>query len=184
MSIRRTSHFRDPKLELQMEELRRAAASSELEEHANRNGGVHGLGPQDVFESVAGAQSKANAALAEARSYTDQEVAQALAEARNYTDQESAQGLAEARSYTDQAAAQALAQARGDTDQESAPALAEARRYTDREVAQALAEARSYTDRELAQLQQIVLYRLAGPTSNRPGGVAVGTVYFDTTLGK
>lgn len=109
MSIRRTSHFRDPKLELQVEELRRAAASSELEEHANRNGGVHGLGPQDVFESVAGAQSKANAALVAARSYTDQ---------------------------------------------------------------------------KLEQLQQIVLYRLAGPTSNRPDGVAVGTVYFDTTLGK
>ena len=109
MSIRRTSHFRDPKMELQMEELRRAAASSELEAHANRNGGVHGLGPQDVFESVAGAQSKANAALAEARSYTDQ---------------------------------------------------------------------------ELAQLRQIVLYRREGPTSNRPDGVAVGTVYFDTTLGK
>lgn len=109
MSIRRTSHFRDPKLELQMEELRRAAAISELEEHANRNGGVHGLGPQDVFESVAGAQSKANAALSAARSYTDQ---------------------------------------------------------------------------KLAQLQQIVLYRLAGPTIDRPDGVAVGTVYFDTTLGK
>lgn len=124
MSIRRTSHFRDPKMELQIEELRRAAAVSELEEHANRNGGVHGLGPQDVFESVAGAQSKANAALAAARSYTDQELAQALAAARSYTDQ------------------------------------------------------------ELAQLQQIVLYRLAGPTSNRPDGVAVGTVYFDTTLGK
>mgnify|MGYP001316092617 CR=1 FL=1 len=139
MSIRRTSHFRDPKLELQIEELRRAAASSELEEHANRNGGVHGLGPQDVFESVAGAQAKANAALAEARSYTDQELAKALAEARSYTDQE---------------------------------------------LAQALAEARSYTDQKLEQLQQIVLYRQAGPTSNRPDGVAVGTVYFDTTLGK
>src|SRR5690606_28899814 len=124
MSIRRTSHFRDPKLELQMEELRRAAASSELEEHANRNGGVHGLGPQDVFESVAGAQAKANAALAEARSYTDQELAKALAEARSYTDQ------------------------------------------------------------KLEQLQQIVVYRQAGPTCNRPDGVAVGTVYFDTTLGK
>lgn len=109
MSIRRTFHFRDPKLELQMEEIRRGATVSELEEHAKRNGGVHGLGPQDVFESVAGAQAKADAALAEAQSYTDQ---------------------------------------------------------------------------KLAQLQQIVLYRLAGPTIDRPDGVAVGTVYFDTTLGK
>src|SRR5690606_14256426 len=92
--------------------------------------------------------------------------------------------LAEARSYTDQEVTQALAEARSYTDQEVAQALAEARSYTDQESAQALAEARSYTDQELAQLQQIVLYRLTGPTSNRPGGVAVGTVYFDTTLGK
>src|SRR5690606_2544832 len=124
MSIRRTSHFRDPKQELQMGALRRGAGCSELGKHATRTGGVHRLGPPDVFESVAGAQAKANAALAEARSYTDQELAKALAEARSYTDQ------------------------------------------------------------ELEQLQQIVLYRQAGPTSNRPDGVAVGTVYFDTTLGK
>src|SRR5690606_41862684 len=78
----------------------------------------------------------------------------------------------------------ARAEGRSCTDQELAKALAEARRYTEQEVARGLAEARSYTGQKLEQLQQIVLYRQAGPTSTRPDGVAVGTVYFDTTLGK
>lgn len=63
-------------MELQVEEIRKAATDELLSDHASKNGGTHGLGPQDVFESQAGAQAKAQAALNAAKEYTDETVAE------------------------------------------------------------------------------------------------------------
>lgn len=65
------AHYKDPKIELQVESLRRAASDQALKEHSARNGGTHGLGPGHVFESTQGAQNKADSALSSAKDYTD-----------------------------------------------------------------------------------------------------------------
>src|SRR5690606_39844076 len=72
--LTRTGHFRDPNLEQQIERIRREALEeAALAEHEQMTGGTHGIPRNSQFESTAGAQQKADKALADAKAYTDQE---------------------------------------------------------------------------------------------------------------
>lgn len=96
--LTRTGHFRDPNLEQQIERIRREALEEvALAEHERMTGGTHGIPRNSRFESTAGAQQKADKALADAKAYTDQEVDAA----KDYTDQEVGSALSAAKDYTD-----------------------------------------------------------------------------------
>lgn len=92
--IRRTAYTHNPKANLQLQRvIKQAATELEVDIHAQRTGGTHGIPEGQSFESKSGALAKANAALDAAKAYTDEaEIA-----AKEYADQVAADVIAELR---------------------------------------------------------------------------------------